>query len=129
MYVEGNGGGGLRSVDVSAYRDGLWRMLALLDMHPDVAGAPPKSARLLLGGAGDVDASLPAKADGWCVTSAEPGQVLAAGELIADIVGIDGVVADQVTAPSEGTVMFLRRRADVAIGDTVAMLGPVPEQA
>ena len=129
MYVEGSGGGGLRGADLDGYIGGVWRVMAALRM---VGAVPSRFARRaqpakeIHGGTGDVDTSLVARVGGFCVTRAQPGDVLHRGSLIAEILDESGSLVDKVCAPKDGTLMLIRRRARVAVGDGIAMLGPVP---
>jgi predicted deacylase len=131
IYVEGSGGGGLRGADMDVYIGGLWRVMAAFGM---VAGMseqwqrPTDETVVLRGGDGDVDTSVTTPVAGFCVTRAQPGQVVAEGDRIAEIVDSHGAVAHVVRAPRAATVMMLRRRASVDTGDAIAMLGPVPEE-
>lgn len=127
LYVEGSGGGGLRRTDVDGYVEGVLRVLGHLGLITD---PPPAVAarRILRGGDGDVDSSVSSTMDGWCVTAVRAGEVVRAGDLIADIVDPAGRIAQTVLAPHDGTVMMLRRRAPVEAGTAIVMLGPVPEE-
>lgn len=125
LYVEGSGGGGLRGSEVDVYVGGILRIMRLLGLIADVPGAPGP-ARVLRGGDGNVDASIPAEHEGWCVTRARAGSVVEAGECVAEIVTDDGLIAQRVLAPHRALVMLLRRRADVRPGDLLAMFAPEP---
>jgi predicted deacylase len=126
VYVEGGGGGALLREEVAGNVAGtraVMALLGMLDEEPPHAHAP----HVLRGGAGNVDASLSCAAAGWCSTAVFAGDVVERGELIAEVIGEDGRIAERVVAPVDGTIMLLRRRAEVAAGDAIAMLGPVPE--
>lgn len=125
IYVEGSGGGGLVGHDLDVYVHGLHRLLAWLGIL-DSPLDPPVPPIVLRGGDGDVDASLSCGVGGFCITRVHPGQVIASGDLIAEIVDDRGRTAEEVRARRDGTVMMLRRRADVAAGDGIAMMGPTP---
>lgn len=129
IYVEGSGGGGLRGADLDVYLGGTLRVLARLGViaaeHADV-GAPATDPVHLDGGDGDVDSSLAGTVDGLCVTRAEIGADLDAGDVVAEIVGIDGTALEVLRAPRAGRLMMLRRTAAVRRGDGIAMLGPAP---
>jgi predicted deacylase len=124
IYVECGGGAALRRRDVHGYVDGVRRLMVSLGMLDGEAAVP--SPVVLRGGAGDVDASLACSSGGWCMTAVEAGDGVRRGSLVAEIAGPDGTVVEQLTAPVDGTVMMLRRRAEVAAGDSIAMLGPTP---
>lgn len=123
IYVEGSGGAALRRTEVVGYVDGVLRVLGSFGM---VADPPALIAveRVLRGGDGDVDSSVSATVDGWCVTSVAAGATVTRGEAVADIVDARGEVAQRIRAPHDGTVMMLRRTAEVTAGTGIVMLGP-----
>ncbi|WP_344076448.1 M14 family metallopeptidase [Luedemannella helvata] len=127
LYVEGSGGGGLRRSEVDGYVDGVLRLLGRRGMVDD---PPPAGVvrRVVRGGDGDVDSSVSADVAGWCVTAVRAGDVVGAGDPVAEIVDGRGRVAQRVTAPHDGVVMMLRRSAPVVEGTGIVMLGPVPEE-
>ncbi len=125
LYVEGAGGGSLRRHELVGYRDGVLRVLSHLGMLP--ARDPVGPQQILRGGDGDVDSSVAASVPGWCVTAVRAGDRVGRGDLVAEILGGDGTTVQQITAPHDGTVMMLRRRAQVQPGDGIVMLGPFAE--
>ena len=50
--------------------------------------------------------------------------MVAAGDLIAEILDADAAVVERIHAPKDATVMMLRRHAEVAAGEGIVMLGP-----
>lgn len=126
IYVEGSGGGGLRGADLDVYVAGVLRLCAaygVIEGEPD----PPLEPVVLRGEAGDTDALISATAQGYCVTRVISGEVVLRGTVLADILDEDGRLTQQVRAPRAGTVMMLRRGAEIAPGDGIAMLGPTPQ--
>lgn len=123
VYVEGGGGGALVGAELAIYVDGVLDVLGHLG---NIAPRPPRppTTRWVIGGDGDVDASLSTTTAGWCVTAVAAGDGVAAGDLIAEIVDADADVVERISAPKDATVMMLRRHAEVAAGDGVVMLGP-----
>lgn len=129
LYVEGGTGGhALDHGEVRGYVDGVLRVLASMGMV-DAARAPSPSSRrrLIRGGAGDTDVPLAAKHAGYCLSRAERGRVVAAGDAIAEVRGSDGRLLEEIVAPVAGTVMLIRAVAPIEVGDGVAMLGPTTE--
>ncbi|MDT4947369.1 MAG: hypothetical protein QOH14_4102 [Pseudonocardiales bacterium] len=126
IYVEGSGGGGLIGGDLDIYTHGLQRLLAWLGMtsatHP--AARPPL---VLRGDDGDVDASLACSVAGYCITRVRAGDAVGPEQVLADIVDEGGEGVEQIRSPRPGTVMMLRRQAEVRPGDAIAMLGPLPQ--
>jgi predicted deacylase len=120
IYVESRGGLTVRADDLSAYVDGVRRVLHALGMlaHAPAALHRPVSVR----GDGDTDAGIVAPVDGYLVVHCDVGAYLRSGELIATILQPDATPAAAVTAPHDGFVMLLRRDARVARGDTVCIV-------
>jgi N2-acetyl-L-2,4-diaminobutanoate deacetylase len=124
LYVECSGGSALRRDEVVGSVDGVRRVMRSLGMLDEPA--PDASPGLLLvGGTGDVDRSVSCTATGWCLTAVQAGDRVEPGALVAEILGADGTVVEQIRAPVGGTVMLLRRHAEVEAGDGIAMFGPV----
>lgn len=121
IYVEGSGGGGVRGADLDVYRDGLLRVLAHLGILPEGPAAAP-APRVISRGDGNVDASLAAGTDGYCVTRVAVGETVAPGQPIAEIRGADGRVLETIASRTAGFVMMLRRTAAVREGDGIAMI-------
>ncbi|WP_116998977.1 succinylglutamate desuccinylase/aspartoacylase family protein [Desertimonas flava] len=127
IYVEGSGGGGLCGDDLDVYLRGVRNVLAWVGaVDPVAIGAtvPAGPARLLVGGDGDTDASLAALDDGWFVTRSSPGAAVRSGDLLGELLDGGGRVQAAITAPADGTLMMLRRTAEVRAGDGLAMVGP-----
>jgi predicted deacylase len=124
IYVEGGGGAALVGAEVACYVDGVLDVLAT---GGQLAARPPRppTSRWVIGGDGDVDASLSTPVAGWCVTAVAAGDSVVEGQVIAEVIDGDAEVAARVVAPRDATVMMLRRHAEVAAGDGIAMLGPV----
>src|SRR5262249_50790472 len=94
IYVEGSGGSVPRRSpprrhELHGYRDGVLRVMHLLGMHPSL---PEMRApqRILRGGDGDVDSSVSAGVGGWCVTAVRAGDQVRGGDLMAEIIGVEG---------------------------------------
>jgi uncharacterized protein len=129
VYVETGGGGNLRAADLDCYVDGVLRVMARLGMvDAEQAGvaAPPPPALTIADGSGDIDAGVRAPLDGWCATRVAVGDVVAAGEEIAELLDRDGRLHEVVRAARPGMVAMLRRRAAIAAGDLVCVLAPEP---
>lgn len=126
IYVEGGGGAALTQTDLHGYVHGTERVLSMLGV---LDTAPPAVAgtRWIRGGDGDVDAMLSTTVDGWCVTSVCVGQTVSAGDPLAAIIDVRGEVIEAFTAHRDGTVMMLRRLAEVAAGEGIVMIGPLAE--
>lgn len=125
LYVEGSGGGGLVGGDLDIYVNGLLRLLTWLGMTDTVY--PPRVEPLILrGDDGDVDASLTCSVGGYCVTRVGTGQTVGRDHVLAEILDEAGSTVEQIRSPRAGSIMMLRRQAEIEPGDGVVMLGPVP---
>jgi uncharacterized protein len=123
IYVEGSGGASLCGADVDVYVSGVRRLLSWLRIIDEPLGNLPEP-NVLEGGDGDVDASVACHVDGFCMTRVRLGETVAAGQLLGEIIDINGLRLEEVVAPRAGQVIMLRRTADISSGDGVAMLGP-----
>jgi predicted deacylase len=65
------------------------------------------------------------KAGGFFLATAKPGESCAAGELIGTVVDHFGTVREEVIAPVDGLVLWVRRIRTVQPGDEVVIFGPV----
>ena len=101
IYVEGSGGGALARAEVATYVDGVLDVLADYGILGPRAPRPPTS-RWVVGGDGDVDASVATSTDGWCVTAVTAGDTVAEGDLIAEIIDADAAVVERIVAPRAG---------------------------
>jgi N2-acetyl-L-2,4-diaminobutanoate deacetylase len=123
IYAEGSGGASLDERELDLYVGGVLRVLADLDM---LAWQPPPGRlhRVVPGGSGDLDAGVTAPCGGRFVAARNAGDVLASGEPIGQIVDETGRSVAAITAPSDCTVVFLRRTARIAAGERVCALAP-----
>jgi predicted deacylase len=123
IYAESSGGGSLHQRELDVYVDGVLRVLADLDM---LAWQPPASRpeRVIRGGSGNLDAGVTAPCGGRFVAARDAGDVLASGEPIGEIVDETGRCVAAITAPSDCTLVFLRRTARIAAGEKVCALAP-----
>lgn len=71
-----------------------------------------------------VDATFaPSSSGGFYVAHAEPGDEVTQGAVLAEIVGHLGEVREQVTAPNDGVVVWIRRRCAINIGEESIIFG------
>ncbi len=106
---------------VDRYHAGVLRVLAALGMI-DAAGvpaAPPRPARRIVSG-GNVDADMQnASTAGLFIHRTRAGDKVARGQLLGEIIDIEGRVLEALHAPEDGWVVVLKRRPHVRPGDPV----------
>lgn len=116
IYTEGGGGRSVRRDELTGYTDGVLRVLhelSMVDIAPTRMGS---SVRVL--GDGNTDTGITAPASGYLVSRVTSGEPCLAGQVLADIVDIDGTIVDEIRAPQAGYLMMRRRDARVNVGDT-----------
>lgn len=123
IYVEGSGGGSLERRELDLYVDGVLGVLGDLRMTSAQPAARRRPRLLVRGGGGDVDAGVAAPCGGRFVADRRPGEALAAGDRIGEIVDDLGETVAEIRAPADATLMFLRRTAHIAAGDVVCSFG------
>ena len=116
IYTEGGGGRSVRHDELTGYTDGVMRVLHQLSMVASTPSRTRSSVRVL--GDGNTDAGITAPVSGYMVSRVESGEQCTAGQVLADIVDIDGSTIDQIRAPQAGYLMMRRRDARVQSGDT-----------
>lgn len=119
IYIEGRGGGQVRRRDLDCYVDGVLRVLHRLGM---IQSAPSAPKSVIVHGDGDTDGGIQAEARGHLVTAVEVGDHLAAGAVLGEVVDDNGAPVALVRSPHAGVVMLLRRRSQVEVGDTLAIV-------
>jgi predicted deacylase len=106
---------------VERYHDGVLRVLAALLMV-DAAGVlptPPRPALRIVSG-GNVDTDLQnSSTAGLFIHKTRAGDEVARGQLLGEIIDIEGRVLEQLHAPADGWVVVLKRRPHVRPGDPV----------
>jgi uncharacterized protein len=120
IYVEGSGGASLEQRELDLYVGGVLADLGMLAWDPPAG----RLASVIRGGGGNLDAGVTAPCGGRFVAARAAGDVLAAGERVGEIVDADGVCVAEITAPSDSTLVFLRRFARIDQGDVVCALAP-----
>lgn len=119
LYVEGRGGGQVRRGDLDCYVEGVLRVLHHLRM---IDTAPPAGPSVVVCGDGDTDGGLEAQVSGYLITSVEVGEHVLSGAVLAEVVDERGEPLAVVRSSQDGVVMLLRRRAQVEVGDTLAIV-------
>lgn len=127
IYVEGRGGLSVRADELQGYVDGVGRVLRSMGMVDDAAPAVHRPIRVH--GDGNTDAGITAPCAGYLVVVHGIGDVVDAGEVVARVVDDAATPLADVTAPTTGVVMLLRRDARVTARDTVCIVAPLEADA
>jgi predicted deacylase len=122
MYVESPGFGPTDLDGVTAYVDGVLRILESLSML--AAPAPPRrSDGIRVTGGGDLDRDmLQVSHRGLFLPAVRAGDRVAPGRLLGSVQAFTGGTLEELTAPIDGYVMALKRRSPVHPGDLVLNL-------
>lgn len=114
IYVEAAGGGALHDATLRRYRDGVSGAMAALGMRE--AQPPHERAPIAVAGPGNLDSDvLQSPCAGFFTADVATGDAVLAGQVIGRVMA-PGRDAVEVRALRAGHVMFLRRRAAVAVG-------------
>jgi predicted deacylase len=120
IYVEGRGGGQVRSADLETYVSGVLRILhsmAMLDQSPTAS-----NATVTVTGDGNTDAGIVSTTSGYFCTAAEVGSYVAQGELLGEVIDDEANTCEKILSPSSGIVMLMRRKTRVSPGDTLSIV-------
>ena len=121
LYAECPGGQQLDLEQVDSYVAGLTRILVHFGLLDGPAPALPNEAPVLVTGGGNLDRDVVrSPAAGLFVRQAGPGSRVGSGEAVGTLVDASGRLLDTVRSPADGRVMFIRRRAQIAVGEVVA---------
>jgi predicted deacylase len=125
IYAEGPGGESVDPHTVDSYVRGVLGTLTGLRMLAPTAVPPPVSAgpgRYVAGG-GDLDRDvLTFTAGGLFTATVGAGDAVLADQVLGTVQDAYGAVRQELRAPHDGRVMFLRRSAHVRPGDVAASL-------
>lgn len=120
IYVEGRGGGQVRAAELDCYIDGVLRILKFLAMISDAPLA--KVGSVVVEGDGNTDEGIVAHSEGYYVTHGRVGEKIAQGALLGEIVNSRGKVLEAIKSPQTGVIMLLRRKTEVEVSDTLAIV-------
>jgi predicted deacylase len=115
--AEVSGMGGCLEEDVALYRKALYRVLALMEMAPASAQPLPEDPGLVWRGDW-----LLSPSGGQFRPHTSMGQDVAAGTLLADILGPFGDVVAELRAVEAGRVLGLRHLRSIAPGEWAVMV-------
>lgn len=126
IYIEASQGGGvLQHAEVMGYVDGVTRVLAALGMLDPASAVPgPEIRHVIPDGTGNSDDSVPTAHSGYCLALAARGDLVSAGQTVAEIRDDRGRLLETIVAPFDGVVMLIRAIAPVEAGDVIVMVGP-----
>jgi predicted deacylase len=120
VYVEGRGGGQVRSADLETYVSGVLRILhsmAMVDQSPAAS-----NATVTVSGDGNTDEGIISTTAGYFCTTAEVGSYVAQGGLLGEVVDDEANTCEKIFSPSSGIVMLMRRTTRVSPGDTLSIV-------
>ena len=116
ITAEAGGCGLVTAAAVDLHKRGLHGVLAALGMLPAAAGAPPEPVVL------DRFLWLRCARAGWWSPMVEPGEQVAAGDLLGTVATLDGSeVLERIVAPAAGVPMFIT--TSPAVDDDGLLLG------
>ncbi len=120
LYAECGGGGRVRPGDLTAYREGVARTLAHLEMLASANPSPPPGLRLRSDG--NVDLALSASCSGILLEQVGILDRVRGGDILGIVVDDLGNPLEALRAPSNGIIIMARRTARVRAGDGVYLL-------
>lgn len=123
IYVECSGGGSVLCSELESYVDGVYSVMAAFGFLPNTWSPERAAVARRVRGDGDLSAGATADEGGFFVQNARGGASVSAGDLLGKVYGIDGGAVASVKAPEDGIVMFIRRKARIAPGDVLFVLG------
>lgn len=120
LYTENPSGGWLHPDVVEVYANGVLNVMRFLGM---LSGQAPRGLieRRLLGD-GDVDKSLAAPASGFLIPRANLLDRVREGECLGIVEDLTGATVAEIAAPIDGTVVLVRKSAQVNVGDIAFLL-------
>ncbi len=121
IYTEAPLPGPTDPVFVDRYYAGVLRVLGALGMIDTSSVPPPPSRpaqRIVSGGNVDTDLQIAGKT-GLFIHKTRQGEKVTKGQLLGEIIDIEGRVLEALHAPVDGWVVVLKRRPHVQPGDPV----------
>ena len=120
VYVEGRGGGQVRTADLETYVSGVLRILHSMAMLSQSPKASNKSVSV--SGDGNTDEGIISTSTGYFCTTAEVGLYVLQGDLLGEVIDDEANNCEKILSPSSGIVMLLRRNTQVSPGDTLSIV-------
>jgi predicted deacylase len=123
IYVEGRGGGQVRTADLETYVSGVLRILHSMEMLDQSSKFQKSSITTVsVSGDGNTDEGIISTTAGYFCTTAEVGSRVAQGDLLGEVVDNDAKTCEKIFSPSSGIVMLMRRSTHVSPGDTLSIV-------
>lgn len=119
LYTEANGGMRVRADELGIFSEGVLNVMGYLGMLERPPAPPP---RYRLGGSGNTDAMLSFSRSGLFLPAVEVLQAVRRGDLVGRVRDLDGTVAEEIEAPGDGRVVFLRAVPPVVPGDLAVLI-------
>ena len=127
IYVETGGGNRILEADLNRYVDGCLGVLGYLGCIEGTDERGSTDAKLVPGGGGNLDSAIKTPVGGHLVAVREPGDIVAAGEVLFRVFSEVDDEVTEIAAPQDGIVMALRRATNVVAGADLGIIAPVPE--
>ena len=123
LYTEAFGGGHARPEDVNCYTRGLANLLRFLKIGVlPAAGLPEAYEPIEICGAGNTDNAIRASHAGLAWLLVEPGDRVLAGQKLAYIRDLEGMILEQIESPQDAFVVGIRATPRVFAGDHLLIL-------
>lgn len=119
LYTEANGGMRVLSADLRIYTNGIFNVMGHLGM---LGRKAPPLPRYFLGGDGNTDGMPTFRRAGIFRTAVRVLQRVRKGDLIGRVLGLDGQLLEEVRAPQDGRVAFLRAIPPVVPGELAVLV-------
>lgn len=119
LYTEANGGMRVLPADLRTYTNGILNVMAHLGMIERKAPGPP---RYFLGGDGNTDDMPTFQTTGLFRPAVRVLQAVKAGQRIGVVRALDGRVLEEIRAPRDGRIVFLRAIPAVTPGELAVLV-------
>jgi predicted deacylase len=128
LYTETSGGGWLSKDAVVCYTSGVLNVMKYLGMLPGLKLEAGKVKHYIVGG-GDLDKdSVTASASGFLLSNIETMDQVRHGDILGRIIDPLGETLQEISAPSDGYIVFKKANPITYCGESVYLLAHAPTQ-
>jgi len=128
LYTETSGGGWLSKDAVVCYKNGVLNVMKYLGMLPGLKLEAGKVKHYIVGG-GDLDKdSVTASSSGFLLSQVEVLDQVRQGDILGRIIDPLGETRQEIRAPSDGYVVFMKANPIVYSGESIYLLAHAPTQ-